>query len=268
MASDLHSEYPLTEDQILEFQSDGFVHLHSVLSTDTLREYEESISAYVREHNHLRERQIQDRTTYELAFIQVVNVWLESSKVKELVFSHRLARIATQLLGVSGVRLYHDQALFKEPGGGLTPWHADQYYWPLSSRNTCTAWIPLQDTPPEMGPLSFSRRSHQYEGGRDLVISDESEAFLEKDLSERGFEYVMNGFLLSDVSFHYGWTYHRAEPNRSNLMRKAMTIIYMDEQMMVIESSRTEQVTDQKAFIPDRLPGEPADTALNPRLYP
>jgi len=29
----------------------------------------------------------------------------------------RLARVAAELLGVSGVRLYHDQSLYREPGG-------------------------------------------------------------------------------------------------------------------------------------------------------
>ena len=190
MASELHSEYPLSDEQVLEFQSCGFIHLSDVLSAGTIREYEKSISEYVFDHNPLRDKQIQDRSTYERAFIQIVNVWLESEKVKELVFSRRLARIATQLLGASGVRLYHDQALFKEPGGGVTPWHADQYYWPVSSKKTCTAWIPLQDTPSEMGPLSFSSGSHLYEGGRNLVISEESEAFLQDELAERGFEHI------------------------------------------------------------------------------
>jgi len=31
-------------------------------------------------------------------------------------------------MGVQGVRLYHDQALIKEPGGKPTPWHQDYYY--------------------------------------------------------------------------------------------------------------------------------------------
>lgn len=65
----------------------------------------------------------------------------------------KLASIASQLLEVDGVRMYHDQALFKEPSGGHTPWHADQYYWPLSSDRTVTVWIPLQATPLELGPL-------------------------------------------------------------------------------------------------------------------
>ena len=37
------------------------------------------------------------------------------------------------------VRLYHDQALFKEAGGGITPWHQDQHYWPLDTDRTITS---------------------------------------------------------------------------------------------------------------------------------
>ena len=45
---------------------------------------------------------------------------------------------------MEGVRVYHDQALNKEPGGGYTPWHCDGYYWPVKSEKIVTAWVPLQ----------------------------------------------------------------------------------------------------------------------------
>lgn len=61
-----------------------------------------------------------------------------------------------ELLGVSRVRLYHDQAFYKEPEGGITPWHADQFYWPLSDDRAITAWVPLQKTPLAMGPIAFA----------------------------------------------------------------------------------------------------------------
>ena len=67
-----------------------------------------------------------------------------------------------KLLGVAGVRLYHDQSLYKEPGGGITPAHADQYYWPLASDRIVTAWIPLQPVPEDMGPLAFYAGSHHH----------------------------------------------------------------------------------------------------------
>lgn len=44
-----------------------------------------------------------------------------------------------------------------ETGGGVTPWHADQYYWPLATDRSVTVWVPLQETPLPMGPLSFAR---------------------------------------------------------------------------------------------------------------
>ena len=80
---------------------------------------------------------------------------------------------------VNGVRLNHDQALYKEAGSGITPWHADQYYWPFDSANTVTAWVPLQFTPLEMDPLAFSRGSHHVEYGRDMAISEDSEKQLQ-----------------------------------------------------------------------------------------
>lgn len=105
-----------------------------------------------------------ERDTYGKAFLQIMNIWTKSEEVKRFVFGKRLARIASELMGTRGMRMYHDQALFKEPGGGFTPWHADQYYWPLANNNTLTAWVPMQAVPMEMGPLEFSASSQHIPG--------------------------------------------------------------------------------------------------------
>ena len=65
-------------------------------------------------------------------------------------------------MGVDGVRLYHDQALYKEPGGGFTPWHQDQTYWPLDTTHTITMWMPLLDIPPNVGSMRFASGSHAF----------------------------------------------------------------------------------------------------------
>jgi ectoine hydroxylase-related dioxygenase (phytanoyl-CoA dioxygenase family) len=186
--------------------------------------------------------------------------------VREFVFGKRLARIAAQLLRVEAVRLYHDQALYKEPGGGITPWHADQYYWPLSSDRTCTAWVPLQETPLEMGPLGFADRSHRFEFGRDLPISDESEARLQEELSERAFPLVMGPYRRGDVSFHSGWTFHRASGNGTSVPRRVMTIIYMDADIQVAEPANDFQLKDWQAWLGGVQAGSVATGPLNPVL--
>jgi ectoine hydroxylase-related dioxygenase (phytanoyl-CoA dioxygenase family) len=168
---------------------------------------------------------------------------------------------------VDGVRLYHDQALFKEGGGGITPWHADQYYWPLESDKTVTAWIPLQETPLEMGPLEFSAGSHAIVEGRELEIGDESEAIIQKTLRVTDFEHVIEAFDMGEVSFHSGWIFHRAGANITNDMRKVMTIIYMDKDMILKNPVNKNQENDWHTWCPGAKVGEVIDTHLNPLIY-
>lgn len=175
----LNEAFSLSKEQIDFYQKNRFIKIKQVLNEELIAYYNAVITKRVNELNQLS-TPLEERSTYGKAFIQLMNLWREAEEIKQLIFSKRIASIAAGLMKVEGVRLYHDQALFKEAGGGITPWHADQYYWPLSSDKTITAWIPLQPTPLEMGPLEFSAGSHQIVVGRELAISDQSEAFLQK----------------------------------------------------------------------------------------
>jgi hypothetical protein len=86
---------------------------------------------------------LEERNTYAKAFLQGLNLWVQDDGVRRFVLLRRFAKVAANLLGVDGVRLYHDQSLLKEPRGRPTPWHQDQHYWPLATRNTITMWMPL-----------------------------------------------------------------------------------------------------------------------------
>ena len=121
-------------------------------------------------------------------------------------------------------------------GGGITPAHADQYYWPLASDRTITAWIPLQPVPANMGPLGFYAGSQGVAFGRDLGISDESETRISTNMAAHGFAFSTSAFELGEVSFHLGWTFHKAGANRSGRPRSVMTVIYMDAQMRLGDS--------------------------------
>jgi hypothetical protein len=265
-APGLTEAYPLREDAIDQFRRDGFIHLHRVVAPETLRRYADEITIKVLELNTM-DLPLSQRSTYDKAFLQVANIWRQSIIVKELVFSRRLARIATELLGSNGVRLYHDQALYKEPGGGITPWHVDQYYWPLASPATVTAWIPLQDTPVDMGPLSFASGSHRFPFLRDLSISDASEQVIQEAMDRERYPYVERPFELGDVSFHNGYTFHRAPPNRSRQARQVMTIIYMERDIKVSEPTNDQQRGDLETWLPGTRIGATPDGPLNPVLY-
>jgi ectoine hydroxylase-related dioxygenase (phytanoyl-CoA dioxygenase family) len=266
MNIDIDSHYPLTAGQVAAFRDNGFIKLRDVLSRATLEYYGREITRLTIALNTQR-RPLEERSTYDRAFLQVMNLWERSPLAGRFVMGQRLARIAAELLQVQGVRLYHDQSLYKESGGGITPAHADQYYWPLASDRTVTAWIPLQPVPPEMGPLGFYARSQSVEFGRDLGISDASEAAISANMARHGFEYLCSGFDLGEVSFHLGWTFHKAGANTSSHPRSVMTVIYMDAAMRLAPALNAAQVNDHDQWCPGAVPGEIIDTHKNPVIW-
>ncbi|ULQ54740.1 phytanoyl-CoA dioxygenase family protein [Flavihumibacter fluvii] len=262
----LEQPYPITREQIAFYQENRYIKLKQVMNKETLDFYNEVITRQVNKMNTM-ETPIEERSTYGKAFLQLFNLWRTEAVVKELVFSKRLASIATELMQTRGVRIYHDQALFKEGGGGITPWHADQYYWPLETDKTITAWIPLQATPLELGPLEFSAGSHQIVEGRDLEISDESEAIIQQKLKITDFRHVVEPFDAGEISFHSGWVFHRAGANSTNETRKVMTIIYMDKEMKLKQPENKNQINDWNTWCPGAEIGVEIDTPLNPVIY-
>lgn len=264
--NDLDTPYVLQPAQVAQFRRDGYIKLKSVLSPQTLAEYGRDITRLTVELN-TQQRPLEERSTYDRAFLQVMNLWEQSPRVGQFVMGRRLGRLAAELLEVQGVRLYHDQSLYKEPGGGITPAHADQYYWPLASDRTITAWIPLQPVPTEMGPLGFYARSQSVSFGRDLGISDESEAKISANMAQHGFEFDSGAFDLGEVSFHLGWTFHKAGPNTSDRPRSVMTIIYMDADMRLAPALSPIQANDRDQWCPGAVEGEVINTRKNPVVW-
>lgn len=253
----------LSADIGASYRRDGFIRLRSLLDANEVLRFGKEITRLTLELN-TQTKPLAERTTYDKAFLQVMNLWRNSETVKRFVFSRKLAKIAAQLMSVRRVRIYHDQSLYKEPSGGMTPAHADQYYWPFASDQAITAWIPLQPVPLEMGPLAFYRGSHHTNFGRDLPISDESEQQISTAMEDYGFDIDESPYELGDVSFHGGWTFHRAGANRSSQPRSVMTIIYMDAEMRIGQPKNSMQRNDLLHWFPGLSPGDLAASELNP----
>lgn len=262
----LSEPYLLTSEQIDFYQKYRYIKLKQVFDEETIAFFNQVISDKVAVMK-VPAAPLEKRDTYGKAFLQLFNLWREDETIKQFVFSKRLAKIAADLMQIDGVRLYHDQALFKEGGGGITPWHADQYYWPLETDKTVTAWIPLQATPLAMGPLEFSAGSHQIVEGRELEISDESETVIQQKLRVTDFKHVIEAFDIGEVSFHSGWVFHRAGANTTDQTRKVMTVIYMDAEMKLKEPQNTNQQMDRDTWCPGAVIGEVINSPINPVLY-
>ncbi len=262
----LNTDYPISDAQVTHYQRDGHILLDDVLPADHIPSYHDAIVQTVAERNK-ETRALKDRDTYGMAFLQTTNLWEYHTKVKEYVLAKRFARIAARLMGVERVRLYHDQALFKEAGGGITPWHQDQHYWPLATNKTVTMWMTLADIHADMGTLRFASGSHIEGYLGDIPISDESEAQLRQFVEQKGFTLAQADTMSAgSATFHSGWTLHSAPPNHSDKLRPAMTVIYYADGTRVSELDNKNRVSDRDHWLPGTKPGELAASHLNPVL--
>lgn len=261
----LNNTISITQSQIDEFRNRGHVLIKNILSTDEVKAYREAINKAAYEYN-TETRKLEERDTYGKAFLQIMNLWEVDEKVRKFTLAKRFAKVAADLLGVDNVRIYHDQALYKEPGGGFTPWHQDQYYWPLSTNHTITMWMPLIDIDEDMGMLTFASHSQNAGFVENIEISDKSEAVLEKFIKDKGFEITRaKAMNAGDATFHYGWTLHAAPGNQSkDITREVMTIIYFADGAYVTEPQNKHQENDRNKWLGGLKPGSKAASVHNP----
>ncbi len=216
-----------------------------------------------------KQRKLSERDTYGKAFLQIGNLWQFDEVIKKFIFAERFAKIAAQLSQSSAIRFYHDQALYKESSGGYTPWHQDQYYWPLNTNQSITMWMPLVAASEDMGTMSFAAGSHKKGYIKEMEISDQSEQFYNKYVYDSGFEIFYSGDLQAgDATFHNGWTLHKAGPNLTNNLREVMTMIYFPDGTTLMKPDHQNRQNDFDNFFPGMKAGEMAANELTPVLYP
>ncbi|MEY4480301.1 MAG: hypothetical protein RLZZ267_979 [Bacillota bacterium] len=262
----MNTNFSLTEAQIKAYKQNGHICLRQLASTDEISEIRPHIQETVRKRNN-QDKPLNERDTYGKAFIQVGNVWEDDEAIRAFIFAERFAKIAADLMGVDAVRIYHDQALFKEPGGGHTPWHQDQIYWPLDTDKTITMWMPLVHVSEEIGSMTFVSDAHHHGMITKKVISDESHTTIKEYIEQKQLTQVNYGALApGDATFHSGWTLHCAPGNPTEHIREVITIIYYADGSKVAEPQSAAQKNDMELWFPGCKPGDLAVSALNPIL--
>lgn len=96
-------------------------------------------------------------------YLDVISQWrdLWKSDPRFAQALHDIAPPAAAMLGLPGVRLFHDHIICKTENGanGEVPWHQDSMYWPVD-RTGLSTWVPVQDAPAEHGCLEVADGSH------------------------------------------------------------------------------------------------------------
>ncbi len=261
----------LSETQVQQYRRDGFVIVRGFLDNDELADWREAVGQALEARGNQRVL-AKDMNTdpddyYSRVFTQRVNLWQDSPAIRRLMLDPRLGKLAAELAGVDGIRIWHDQALVKPPWGNPTAWHLDNPYWSFHSPDAISIWVALDDATLTNGCLAFIPGSHRQadpERNVTLEASDHIGKLFDAYPEWTSLDPVYAEMKAGDASFHNGLTAHGAGANMTPRARRAMTCAYMPD-----GSTFNGQ---ENILPPDKLEalsvGDPLnDNAFNPLLF-
>jgi ectoine hydroxylase-related dioxygenase (phytanoyl-CoA dioxygenase family) len=217
----------VTPDVIEAFRTDGYVVVPDLLTTDELARFGPAVTQAVHDRKAGDHRSLDEKSRYEQSFTQCQNLWEDHPEVRPLTFHPRVGQAAAELIGAERVRLWHDQALYKEPGGRETDAHQDQPYWPIEEPLTLTAWIPFEGSTLQSGAMGYVPGSHRSGLRRFVNIfwGEPEDLLSSPEIS--GTEPVFVEVPVGGVAFHHGLTAHLAKANLTDRPRAVHTVIYL-----------------------------------------
>lgn len=278
----LWEDYPLTSEQIQEYQERGHVLIPNLISQAEIDAYRpyilEAVERY-KDHNLSTERLMQAKRD---KWIYIDNLWSLDEATGRFILAPRFAKIAAQLLDVEAVRLYRNQVIFKLPGAVRTPWHQDASFFPMDATKTVTLWLHLVDVTPEMAMMIFADDTHRPR--RPLGSTGRNEAEMQQfaeSLFEQG--YPLNAcryYAAGDAEFIDGWNLHCTTDNQSDLTRESLVAVYYPDGVRIgqprdltADAPILEQMAEncrKQTLItcfPGLQPGDLAVTPMNPLVY-
>jgi ectoine hydroxylase-related dioxygenase (phytanoyl-CoA dioxygenase family) len=172
---------------------------------------------------------VNDDAYYNNVFIQRVNLWMDNASIRPLILDKRLGRLAAQLAGVDGIRIWHDQALIKQPWANPTGWHLDNPSWSFHSRDAISIWIALDDATLENGCLWFLPGTHKLSTFDNVGIGQNIGDLFKVYPDWKNLKAVPGPMKAGSCSFHNALLAHGAGANMTPGWRRAMTCAYMPD---------------------------------------
>lgn len=222
----------ITQQQIEDYQDQGFLVVEDFLSPDELAELKSAVLKTVKELGDKKvaggEVEMTDGNDYYAkVFTQKLNLWRINETVRRYMLDPGLGEAVSKLSGVDGMRVWHDQALIKQPWGNPTAWHLDAPYWAFHSRQTISIWIALEDATLQNGCLFFLPGTHKEATFENVTIGQNFGGLFTvyPQWAER--EPACAAMKAGTASFHNGLTAHGAGPNITPHTRAAMTCAFM-----------------------------------------
>lgn len=230
--------YQPTAEEIAFYRENGFVVIHDFLTPAELEHWramtEEAVAQRLAStadkswYEALNNQQAPD-AYYAQVFTQCIKLADTHAGMRALMLDPRLGELAGTLAGVDGIRIWHDQALFKPPFGNPTAWHLDNPYWSFYSRDAISLWVALDDATLANGCMWYLPGSHKTARTDNAGIGHNMADLFKHYPEWRQIEPVACPCAAGTAVLHNGLTAHGAGANMTNRPRRAMTCAYMPD---------------------------------------
>lgn len=237
-ATNHYMKTELSPQSIAQYQQEGFLVIENFLTPEELEFWRSALDEAVakRNGNKLPDRKevygkgdADDKSYYDNVFDQLINLWQDNDKIRKVMLDERLGKMAAQLSGADGIRIWHDQALIKKPWANPTSWHLDTPYWSFSDRRALSVWVALDDATYENGCLFFIPGSYHKTTFENPGIGKNMGAIFTTYPEFKLSKSVAAPMKAGSCSFHNGLTIHGAHANMTPGFRRAMTCAYMPD---------------------------------------
>ena len=220
----------LSQAEIDRFHVDGFLLVEDFFSHEELRRFGESVDAAVKRRTSGDNRSLMEKNLYEQSFMQCMGLWEDEPSVRPFTFHPKLCAASAALLQSDCIRLWHDQALYKEAGGRETDAHLDYPFWPIDTPDLVSVWIPFDDVGPGGGMMSYVQGSHT-KGITEFVDIGQLRGGDRHDLLRNpqvaSLPLIAVAAPKGSAIFHHACTIHAADANETGKTRRVFTMAYM-----------------------------------------
>ena len=230
----------LSPEQVASYRQEGYLLIENFLNTEELNFWREAVTEAIEQRGGRKLPNSDAKTGeddginkesdyYGKVFDQLVNLWQTNEKVRTIMVNEKLGKMATELAGSDGIRIWHDQALIKRPWANPTSWHLDTPFWSFSERNALSIWVALDDVTYENGCLYFIPGSCHKTTFQNPGIGKNMDAIFDVYPQFMKAKSVAVPMKAGSCSFHNGLTVHGAGANMTSGFRRAMTCAYMPD---------------------------------------
>lgn len=204
--------------------------------------------------------------------VKIDNSYWADSVIARYILHPLIGEMAARLTGARGIRLWHDQLLYKPPDTGAkgnVGWHQDYGYWQCADPpELLTAWLALDDVTEENGCMQVVPGSHKWGLLPEGNFFEQDLETLQRRIEEvsgHPWRTVKCEMPAGALSFHHCLTIHGSGPNLSQRPRRSWAIHLMPDGTRYRANTPSDR--HMNVFLLGGKDGEPFAGPYFPLLY-